>query len=604
MPKQKKPGNRAAFISRRQSANQERQKGFRKLLITIIAVVIVVVLGVVGWSVWNFQFKPYDQTVLTFNGVSYNMRYFINTLKVYYGKAPSSTTISTFADYVEQQIERNQTIIQGSQALGINVSRSDTEQKLKNAGLPDNREAVDVALAQRILSEQVPESQAQAHVQAMFLESEAAAQAAIARVKAGESFGAVANETSKLPLDLIVDGDMGWVTPRLADITVNSTMLGGLIANSANGTLNGPYYDGNVNKQYGYWVAEAVARKYATDNTSVDQMHLMGLLLGNEQDARAAMAKMSAGANVTELAQQLSQSPSVPLNGADIGWISKGQSPDQFGQVFNLPLNTPVGPFSENTTPTKGGWWVFRVVNKAATRALDESQFKALENDFISRCTAALKQNHGYKVDNLLTEQTKAFALNEVVKSIGKGAVLIDTATLPDGEAGVPYSAQLTAYGDTQGATWSLTQGSLPQGLVLNTVTGVISGTPKLAGGSGFTVMVESKIHHDTKELVLRVRLAITIETTSLPDGQVGTTYSTSLKARTDADTYKWSITNGSLPDGIELNAQSGTLYGKPTAAGTYPFTVQVDDGLKTASQPLTITVVSANTTSTANVTP
>jgi nitrate reductase NapE component len=607
MPKQKKNKNLTKVVSKRQHAGQRRQRSLRNLVVIITAVVIVAVLGVVGWSVWNFQIKPYNQTVLRFNGESYNMRYFINTMKLYYGKAPTDMTIADFADYVEQQIEQNETIIQGAQALGVPISRSDIEQEIKDAGLPVTREGVDVTLAQRLLAQQVPDSQPQAVVEAMLLESEAAGQAAIARVKAGEPFASVANTTSKLPEGIIIDGELGWTTPREADLTLGSTKFGAMLANSDNGTLNGPTYDDSVMKQYGYWIAEAVEQRDApdvTNNTTVEQRHLMGLLLGSEQDARDAMSQLAAGANVTELANQLSQSPNVADFGADIGWISQGQDPGGFGQVFDLPLNTPIGPMSENQTQTKGGWWVFNIVNKDANRALTSSQQNTLQNDFISQCTAALKSDPNYKVENLLTQKTKDFALNQAVLSLGKGSVLVGVNSLPDGEAGVPYSFQLTAYGDTHGATWSLTQGNLPDGLTMNTATGLISGTPRLAGGNGITVQVESKVHHDTKDLVLRIRLAITVSTTSLPNGQVGTNYSNMLAAMTDSDNYTWSIVAGSLPDGIQLTPQTGSLYGKPTTAGTYNFTAQVDDGLKTATQDLAITIDSANVTPSDSATP
>lgn len=40
----------------------------------------------------------------------------------------------------------------------------------------------------------------------------------------------------------------------------------------------------------------------------------------------------------------------------------------------------------------------------------------------------------------------------------------------------------------------------------------------------------------------------------------------------------RWSITGGSLPTGLALDAESGAVTGVPTAAGTFAFTVQVSD--------------------------
>ncbi len=41
---------------------------------------------------------------------------------------------------------------------------------------------------------------------------------------------------------------------------------------------------------------------------------------------------------------------------------------------------------------------------------------------------------------------------------------------------------------------------------------------------------------------------------------------------------YTWSITSGSLPPGLTLNATQGLISGTPTTLGNYPFTVQVTD--------------------------
>ena len=60
----------------------------------------------------------------------------------------------------------------------------------------------------------------------------------------------------------------------------------------------------------------------------------------------------------------------------------------------------------------------------------------------------------------------------------------------PSGVVGTPYSVTLTAGGGTTPYTWSISAGSLPAGLTLNTSTGVVSGTPTLAGTSSFTAKV------------------------------------------------------------------------------------------------------------------
>ena len=75
----------------------------------------------------------------------------------------------------------------------------------------------------------------------------------------------------------------------------------------------------------------------------------------------------------------------------------------------------------------------------------------------------------------------------------------ITTNNLPDGTIGTAYSATLTATGSTP-LTWSISSGNLPNGLSLST-SGIISGTPNVAGTSNFTVKVTNSEGENTKAL-------------------------------------------------------------------------------------------------------
>ncbi|MET8266760.1 fibronectin type III domain-containing protein [Micromonospora arida] len=60
----------------------------------------------------------------------------------------------------------------------------------------------------------------------------------------------------------------------------------------------------------------------------------------------------------------------------------------------------------------------------------------------------------------------------------------------PPGKAYEPYQYQLTVTGGTGPFTWSVSAGSLPAGLTLDPVTGLLSGTPTVSGTFPFTVRV------------------------------------------------------------------------------------------------------------------
>ena len=84
----------------------------------------------------------------------------------------------------------------------------------------------------------------------------------------------------------------------------------------------------------------------------------------------------------------------------------------------------------------------------------------------------------------------------------------------------------------------------------------------------------------------------LTITTTSLPAGQVGTAYSQTLAASSGVTPYVWSVSAGALPGGLTLNAATGLISGTPTNAAVANFTVRVTDSAgATATQALSITV-------------
>ena len=71
---------------------------------------------------------------------------------------------------------------------------------------------------------------------------------------------------------------------------------------------------------------------------------------------------------------------------------------------------------------------------------------------------------------------------------IGCQTITVSPGTLPNGTVGTPYSQALTQTGGIGTITWSVTAGALPPGLLLNSGTGVLSGTPTQMGTFNFTI--------------------------------------------------------------------------------------------------------------------
>ncbi|MCX6396993.1 MAG: putative Ig domain-containing protein, partial [Propionibacteriales bacterium] len=141
----------------------------------------------------------------------------------------------------------------------------------------------------------------------------------------------------------------------------------------------------------------------------------------------------------------------------------------------------------------------------------------------------------------------------------------ISTTSLPDGNRNVAYSAQLTQVGANPG-TWSVAPG-LPAGLKLNSDTGRITGTPTGTSNASYTFrFAQPGLTTASKVLNLTVTVPVppTIATTSLPTGQQGVAYTTTLTAQGNpAGTW----TAAPLPAG--LTRTGNTISGTPTTPGT-----------------------------------
>ena len=173
----------------------------------------------------------------------------------------------------------------------------------------------------------------------------------------------------------------------------------------------------------------------------------------------------------------------------------------------------------------------------------------------------------------------------------------ITTTSLPGGAVGVPYSQTLVSDGTTP-ITWSLDAGTLPDGLTLATDTGVISGIPTLPNMYTFTVKAANAAGNNTRFLFIAIGILPSINNSSLPDGKVGTAYNQILTADGTAP-ITWTVSAGSLPDGLLLDAGTGVISGTATTSGVYNFSVQATNSAGNDTHALSITITAPPTITT-----
>jgi len=92
---------------------------------------------------------------------------------------------------------------------------------------------------------------------------------------------------------------------------------------------------------------------------------------------------------------------------------------------------------------------------------------------------------------------------------------IITTTSLPGGILSTGYNQALSVSSPGSGIsgsmTWSISSGSLPTGLSLNSSTGVISGTPTATGVFDFTIKAQNSVGNDSKTLSIVINSYATL---------------------------------------------------------------------------------------------
>ena len=179
-------------------------------------------------------------------------------------------------------------------------------------------------------------------------------------------------------------------------------------------------------------------------------------------------------------------------------------------------------------------------------------------------------------------------------------SLAITNSALPTADAGVLYTASLSAIGGAAPYQWNLASGILPSGIQLQTSSGVIAGRTALPGLYPFSLQVtDASGHSATAAFSLTVTVppvasALAITNSALPAADVSMLYTASLSAIGGVRPYQWNLVSGVLPSGIQLQTSSGVIAGRTALSGSYPFSVQVTDASghsATAAFSLTVAV-------------
>jgi hypothetical protein len=178
--------------------------------------------------------------------------------------------------------------------------------------------------------------------------------------------------------------------------------------------------------------------------------------------------------------------------------------------------------------------------------------------------------------------------VNGTVSSASELAPSITSPLVASGTAFEAFSYQIEA----SNSPTSFDASGLPEGVTVDTATGLISGTPTVPGE--YTVSLSATNDEGTGAASLALSIA------QNPGAPVITSALTATTAIDEPFSYQIEATNSptsyaasNLPAGLTIDTATGLISGTPTAAGTRSVTISATNALGTDAQALSLTVSS-----------
>lgn len=148
----------------------------------------------------------------------------------------------------------------------------------------------------------------------------------------------------------------------------------------------------------------------------------------------------------------------------------------------------------------------------------------------------------------------------------------------------LPFALTLQQTGAASAVTWSVISGQLPDGLALDSKTGMISGTPtSTASVSSATIQAADAKANGSQSFFFEVFDRLIINPAPLAAAHINAPYSQSITGQGSSAIASWAIISGQLAPGLALsdsktNANIAIISGTPTQAGSFSFTIQATD--------------------------
>lgn len=423
MAKKRKKTEIKHVPTKHQVSKLERQRKTHRIIVITAGVFLALIVAIVGYGYYDAQVKPLQQKVMKVNDKIIDMNYYMEWLNVFL-RGVDYTRAPLMAEMVLSNILQNELVIQRVPNLGITVSDAEITDALKKDNLPIDRFRQDVykanLLSDKLMNQyfepKVPTVAKQVKAEAMFLESEYAANEVLAKLKEGETFTKLAKEMSIEEFTKTNSGELGWLIEGATNIAAGKfgdSQLGTIAFSTASGTVSKPTYDSSVRKSGGFWILEVTERD--KDNKSC---HVRGILTSTEAEAYKAKRKLTTGTDFAVVAKEMSQDPNSRDLGGDLGWFQRGEKDDAISKVVFTALTREImDPVRDDKVKTEGGYWLVKVIDVDNNRQVDKATRDSMKTKMFQDWLE--EQRTSSTIERYLDEQQKAWAVEYTLRKMG-----------------------------------------------------------------------------------------------------------------------------------------------------------------------------------------
>jgi len=420
LAKKKKAEKPQRILTKRQLSRWQQQEKRRRIILGVGIFIIATVLAIMGVGWYIGQYQPLHRPAIRVNDTEFNMKYYVEMLKLR-GEDQPASYLQNLADEVVINIVQNELIRQGALKLEISVSDDAVKKELKSSDLPNNEVLRDLMRNQLLIGklldeyfeQQVPLSAEQRHVMAMLLESEKQAIEVRARLENDESFTEVAEELTLESFSKANQGDFGWLPKEILNDLLGTSMVEYIFSAKA-GVLSQPLYDEEISKGVGYWLVKVLDR-----NEEEEEVRIQVMLFGSEAEAQEVIGRLEAGADFATLAKEFSQLAGVEENEGEYMVIPGMISPvlDEFIFDPETELETLSEPIRDETIATEGGYWLIKVVAEDEDRRIEAEDRDWLKAKALNEWVTSLWEDPENEVDDsYLNDEKKAWAIEQAMR--------------------------------------------------------------------------------------------------------------------------------------------------------------------------------------------